>query len=169
MSMRRSYCAALFALLFAWGAPAEAQMLFKPGEPYVNYAYEGYRAYESLIFGRDRTPQFDNLGQFVMNGVSVFELQEFRTIDPVSGSIIAKPRLYQGYLNRLVIADDSYSGVSTKLIIGDRVRAKFTPLTLDLAANSALPFCSPDSPKMSLMSAMATRATVRLGLEPVSS
>ena len=136
--MRRSYCAALFALLFAWGARAEAQMLFKPGEPYVNYAYEGYRAYESLIFGRDRTPQFDNLGQFVMNGVSVFELQEFRTIDPVSGSIIAKPRLYQGYLNRLVIADDSYSGVSTKLIIGDRVRAKFTPLTLDLAAMNGI-------------------------------
>ena len=97
--------------------PVRGDLLFKPGESYVNYAYEGYRAYESLIFGRTRTPQFDNLGQFVMNGVSVFELKEYRTIDPVSGSIITKPRLYQSYLNRLVIADDSYSGVNTKFII----------------------------------------------------
>ena len=67
-----------------------ADLLFKPGEPYVNYAFEGYRAYESLIFGRTRAPQFDNLGQFVMNGVSVFELKEYRTIDPVSGSIITQ-------------------------------------------------------------------------------
>ena len=139
MDTRRGiYSMALMALLAAWGGRAEAQLLFKPGEPYVNYAFEGYRAYESLIFGRDRTPQFDNLGQFVMNGVSVFELREFRTIDPVSGSIITKPNLYQSYLNRLVIADDSYAGVNTKLIIGDRVRARFTPLTLDLAAMNGL-------------------------------
>ncbi len=115
-----------------------ADLLFKPGEPYVNYAFEGYRAYESLIFGRTRAPQFDNLGQFVMNGVSVFELKEYRTIDPVSGSIITKPRLYQSYLNRLVIAGDSYSGVNTKFIIGDRIRAKFTPFTLDMAAMNGM-------------------------------
>ncbi|MEE3235057.1 MAG: hypothetical protein VX294_12880 [Candidatus Latescibacterota bacterium] len=118
--------------------PVRGDLLFKPGEPYVNYAYEGYRAYESLIFGRTRTPQFDNLGQFVMNGVSVFELKEYRTIDPVSGSIITKPRLYQSYLNRLVIAGDSYSGVNTKFIIGDRIRAKFTSFTLDMAAMNGM-------------------------------
>jgi len=118
--------------------PATGQFLLRAGEPYVNYAYEGYRSYESIFFGRDRTPQFDNLGQFVMNGISVFELQELRTIDPMAGSIIAKPGLYQNYLNRLVIADDKYRGTSTRLIIGDRIRAKFTSLTLDLAAMNGI-------------------------------
>lgn len=118
--------------------PVDAQLLFRQGEPYTNYAFEGYRAYESLIFGRTRSPQFDNLGQFIMNGVSVYELNEYRTINPVPGSIITKPGVYESYLNRLVISGDNYSGVNTKLIIGDRIRAKFTPLTLDLAAMNGL-------------------------------
>ena len=128
---------AIFLLAGSVGQ-TDAQLLFRQGEPYTNYAFEGYRAYESLIFGRTRSPQFDNLGQFVMNGVSVYELNEYRTIDPVSGSIITKPSLYESYLNRLVISGDNYSGVNTKLIIGDRIRAKFTPLTLDLAAMNGL-------------------------------
>ena len=92
--------------------------------PYINYAYESYRSYENLIFGRDRTPQFDPLGQFVLNGATVFQLQEFRTIRPAAGSIIAKPRLYEAYLNRLVIANDSYKGANSQLIVGDRIRTK---------------------------------------------
>ena len=125
----------------AQALPVGAQLIFGQGkkeEPYVNYAYESYRAYESVIFGRDRRPKFDNMGQFVMRGIDVFELQEYRTISPVRGSIIAKPNRYQSYLNRLVIADDSYGGVNTRLIIGDRIRAKFTSLTLDLAAMNGM-------------------------------
>ena len=134
---RHSLCLCLLVLLLG-SAPLAAQLLFKPGEPYVNYAYESYRSYESVVFGRDRKPQFDNLGQFVMNGVSVFELQEYRSISPAAGSIIAKPSLYESYLNRLVIANDSYRGVNSRLIIGDRIRAKFTSLTLDLAAMNGI-------------------------------
>ena len=125
-------------LVLMWSPPLAAQLLFKPGEPYVNYAYEGYRSYQHTLFARDRRPQFDNLGQFVMSGVNVFELQEFRTIRPVAGSIIGKPRLYQDYLNRLVIANDSYGGGNARLIIGDRIRTKFTSLTLDLAAMNGM-------------------------------
>ncbi|MXX37695.1 MAG: hypothetical protein F4Z85_06385, partial [Gemmatimonadetes bacterium] len=121
-----------------WSAAAEAQLLFRPGEPYINYAYESYRSYENLIFGRDRTPQFDPLGQFVLNGATVFQLQEFRTIRPAAGSIIAKPRLYEAYLNRLVIANDSYKGANSQLIVGDRIRTKYTSLTLDLAAMNGI-------------------------------
>ena len=129
--------AVLAATVLVQALPVDGQLIFGRGkkeEPYVNYAYESYRAYESVIFGRDRTPKFDNMGQFVMRGIDVFELQEFRTINPVRGSIISKPDRYETYLNRLVIADDSYAGVNTKLIIGDRIRAKFTSLTLDVAA-----------------------------------
>lgn len=128
----------LALLLLAMPVMAPAQLLFRQGEPYVNYAYESYRAYDSILFGRDRTPQFDALGQFVMNGINVFELQEFRSVSPSSGSIIRKPARYGSYLNRLVVADDSYKGVTTRFIIGDRIRAKFTPLTLDLAAMNGM-------------------------------
>ena len=137
------YTAALAAacwLMTGGASPGEAQLLFKPGEPYVNYAYEGYRSYQNLIFARDRLPVFDPLGQFVMNGTEVFKLQETRTLAPAPGTLISKPRLYQRYLNRLVIADDAYAGATSKLIIGDNVRTKFTSLTLDMAAMNGLRF-----------------------------
>ena len=129
---------AFLALALACGAAVDAQLIIRNTEPYRNYAYEGYRPYESLVFGRDRTPQFDNMGQFVMNGVNVFELQEFRTLQTTPGSIIGKERQYGDFLNRLVVANDSYKGVDTRLIIGDRIRTKFTPLTLDVAAMNGL-------------------------------
>ncbi len=118
--------------------PLGAQLLFRPGEPYVNYASESYWPYQTVLYGKDRTLQFDNLGQFVMRGATVFEFQQYQTIAPTSGSFLSKPRLYQDYLNRLVIANDSYRGVDTRLMIGDRIRAKFTPMTLDLAVMNGI-------------------------------
>ena len=139
--LRHTAAVAAACWLMTGGAsPGEAQLLFKPGEPYVNYAYEGYRSYQNLIFARDRLPVFDPLGQFVMNGTEVFKLQETRTLAPAPGTLISKPRLYQRYLNRLVIADDAYAGATSKLIIGDNVRTKFTSLTLDMAAMNGLRF-----------------------------
>ncbi|HCL30306.1 MAG TPA: hypothetical protein DIC52_17975 [Candidatus Latescibacteria bacterium] len=64
----------------------------------------------------------------------MFELQQFHTIAPTPGSIVSKPRLFGSYLNRLVIADDSYKGTDSRFMIGDRIRTKFTSLTLDMAA-----------------------------------
>ena len=138
--LRHAAVAAAWGLMTGGASPGEAQLLFKPGEPYVNYAYEGYRSYQNLIFARDRRPAFDPLGQFVMNGTEVFKLQETRTLDPAPGTLISKPRLYQSYLNRLLIADDAYGGTSSRLIIGDNVRTKFTSLTLDMAAMNGLRF-----------------------------
>ena len=99
---------AILLLLGALGTPLSAQLLFRSLEPYANYAYEGYWPYESVVYGRDRTPQFDNLGQFVMNGSSVFELQQLHSPGREDGSRISKPRLYGSYLNRLLVANDSY-------------------------------------------------------------
>ena len=125
-------------LLGALGNPLSAQLLFRSAEPYANYAYEGYWPYESVVYGRDRTPQFDNLGQFVMSGSSVFELQQLHSPGREDGSRISKPRLYNSYLNRLVVANDSYKGVDTRFMMGDRIRTKFTPLTLDQAAMNGI-------------------------------
>ena len=139
--MQRRHIAVFMLLLACLGSqPLAAQLLFRGGEPYVNYAREGYWPYESLLYGKDRTPQFDNLGQFVMTGASVFELQQSHSIAPAHGSIISKPRLYGTYLNRLVVADESYKGVDSRLMIGDRIRTKFTSMTLDMAAMNGMRF-----------------------------
>ena len=135
---RRHFTFLALVLAVAFSLPAWAQLTIRNTEPYLNYAYEGYRPYESLVFGRDRTPQYDNMGQFVMNGVNVFKLQEFRTLRTEAGSIIGKRRLYGDYLNRLVVSNDSYGGVDTRLIVGDRIRTKFTSLTLDMAAMNGI-------------------------------
>ncbi|HIE04780.1 MAG TPA: hypothetical protein EYP61_08480 [Candidatus Latescibacteria bacterium] len=137
--------ASVVALLIL-GSSSHAQLLFKGGEPYVNYAYEGYRPYESVLFGRDRRPQFDELGQFLMNGIRVFELREFRTIYPTPGTLIAKPEFYQDYLNRLVISKESYGGGISRLIVGDYIRTKFTSLTLDKATINGIRFDRDFSP-----------------------
>ena len=144
MFRKRHIVASWLALLLTCpgGRPLEAQLLFRAGEPYVNYAREGYWPYETVLYGKDRRPQFDNLGQFVMSGTKVFELQQFHSIAPEPGSLISKPRLYQDYLNRLIIAEDGYKGVETRLMIGDRIRTKFTPMTLDLAAMNGIRFDS---------------------------
>jgi len=138
MTPRRQIAAFMLLLACLGSQPLAAQLLFRGGEPYVNYAHEGYRPYESVLYGRDRTPQFDHLGQFVMSGTNVFELQQFHSIAPSPGSIISKPRLYSSYLNRLVVADDSYKGVNSRLMIGDRIRSKFTSMTLDMAAMNGI-------------------------------
>ena len=45
--LRHAAAAAAACWLITGGlSPALAQLLFKPGEPYVNYAYEGYRSYQ---------------------------------------------------------------------------------------------------------------------------
>ena len=137
---RRRRIVALTLLACLAGQPLAAQLLFRAGEPYTNYAYEGYWPYESLLYGRDRTPQFDHLGQFVMSGTNVFELQQFHSIAPAPGSVVSKPRLYGTYLNRLVIANDGYKGVDSRLMIGDRIRTKFTSMTLDMAALNGMRF-----------------------------
>ena len=124
----------LLLVVLAWAAPAFGQLLYDAEERYESYARQGYRAYNSGIFGQVTRNMYDDLGNFVLDGVGVFELEEGRTNPPESGSFIDKSRFYQQYLNRLLVAQDSYGDWSSRLIVGDRIRTKFTALTLDLVA-----------------------------------
>ena len=56
--MKERFIHPFIAILLLAGSvgQTDAQLLFRQGEPYTNYAFEGYRAYESLIFGRTRSP-----------------------------------------------------------------------------------------------------------------
>ena len=114
-------------------------MLYRPGLlTYDNYGLEGYRTWPRNVITRTANPVYDEFGDFLVNGVEVYHLRENRRFDDpaqvFSGSTIAKPNNYEGFLNRLMVADDSYNSWQTRLIIGDRIRTHFSPLILDLAA-----------------------------------
>ncbi len=118
----------------AWAPEVAAQLLYRAAEQYENYARIGYRPYTAGVFGRTTRSVYDELGHFVMDGVEVFQLSEARTDAPNPGSYINKGYFYGAYLNRLVVAQDSYKNWASRLVVGDRIRTKFSSLTLDMVA-----------------------------------
>ena len=124
-------------VLFVSSRSAETQLLYdtqRVEDDHINYARQGYRPYPPGVFGRTTKNVYDELGNFVMEGIEVFHLDESRTNAPLPGSFIDKWRFYGAYLNRLVVAQDNYRNWDSRLIIGDRIRTKFTSLTLDMVA-----------------------------------
>ena len=114
-------------------------LLYRPGPlTYDNYGLEGYRTWPRNLLTRTTNPIYDEFGGFLVNGVEAYRLQETRRFDdPVqvfTGSHLDKSSNYQAFLSRLMVADDSYKDWQTRLIIGDRIRTRFTPLVLDMAA-----------------------------------
>lgn len=101
---------------------------------YLNYAGRNYENYSTGLL---RRKFYDNFGNFLVDGVSVFNLDErtrTATGDYASPtSYLSKSRFYSSYFSNLVILNDSYSGLTSRLMIGDAIRTKFTSLTLDKA------------------------------------
>ncbi len=123
----------MFIVSFLLPEKGNAQLIYHPGEGYVNYGIEGYNQYGFSIINRQTNPVYDIFGNFIMNGMPVIRMDEYRTIAPYAGSIIEKDFFFTQYLDRLVVASDTYRNWSTKLIIGDNIRTKFTSLTLNVA------------------------------------
>lgn len=108
---------------------AHGQFLNRENPPYLNFGWLDYRSY------RENVPiyrQFDYFGNFLVEGFDAFSWDEYRTIRPEEGSILIKGKMYQQWLNRLIIARDAFAGWSTRLTVGDGVRTVFTPLTMNL-------------------------------------
>ncbi|MCU0412294.1 MAG: hypothetical protein MUF82_07165, partial [Bacteroidetes bacterium] len=101
---------------------------------YLNYAGRNYENYSAGLL---RRKFYDNFGNFLVDGVQIFTLDEqSRTaVSEYSAatSSLTKTRFYSSYFQNLVILNDSYSGLTSRLMIGDVIRTKFTPLTLDKA------------------------------------
>ncbi len=102
---------------------------------YQNYAGRNYENYSSAFI---RKKFFDNFGNFLIEGTTVYELSEVQkqqTDQSLTGgaSDLVKSRFYQNYFNNLVIGTDSYGGFQTRLMVGDAIRTKFTSLTFDRA------------------------------------
>jgi hypothetical protein len=112
--------------------------LYRPGEGYITHAREPYKHWPRSYLVRPEDLVYDELGDFVVEGIEVFRLRESRTLDPQPGSVIDKSRYFKDYLSRLSVASDSYGDFHTTLAVGDQIRTKFTSLTLDLAAMNGI-------------------------------
>lgn len=104
---------------------------------YFNYSGRNYENY-SLQFLRRKF--FDQFGNYLVDGLSVFDFSEEQrqatadnSQDQGGTSDLTKTRYYQNYFNNLAIVNDYYGGFSTRLMIGDAIRTKFTSLTFDKA------------------------------------
>ena len=97
-------------------------------EIYENYAIASYRDYDPET--EERT--YDPFGTYLIDGVEVFKMEEYRTISPFKGSRLFKSALNRTFFQNLMISTDQYKGWSTRFIIGDAVSARFNPWTMDI-------------------------------------
>lgn len=105
----------------------------KGNEGYSNYSGRNYENY-SVQFNKRKI--YDNFGNFLVDGLSVYELGESQSqfIDPVlGGSNVQKSKYYNLWFNNLLIGNDQYGGFASRIMLGEAIRTKFTSLTLDKA------------------------------------
>lgn len=136
MNLRLRYLA-LTCVLILFSEEAFAQFISSDQDKgtYQNYSGRNYENYSSVLL---RRKFYDNFGNFLVDGVTIFGMSEeqrpvdLQTLDiPISS--ISKSRFYSSYFSNLVVLNDSYAGLSSRLMIGDAIRTKFTSLTLDRA------------------------------------
>lgn len=137
MLIKFRYCLIFFFIIFL-SVQSYSQFISNKGKTstsYLNYSGRNYENYSSTFL---RKKFFDNFGNFLVEGTTVYELSEVQkqlgaSEIPTGNSDLIKSRYYQNYFNNLVIANDSYSGFETRLMVGDAIRTKFTSLTLNRA------------------------------------
>jgi hypothetical protein len=105
----------------------------KGNEGYTNYSGRNYENY-SIQFNKRKI--YDNFGNFLVDGLSIYELNESQSefINPVlGGSDVQKSKYYNLWFNNLVIGNDTYGGFNSRIMLGEAIRTKFTSLTFDKA------------------------------------
>jgi len=124
---------------------ALCQLLFKPGMEPENYGRTGYFKYGRSVINRQANPRYDSFGNYIMDGVRVFEWDEEKINSRHTKPGEAYSKLYKtneideseyfrAYLNNLVVLHETQKSFSTRFIVGNEVRVKFSPLTVDMAA-----------------------------------
>jgi hypothetical protein len=101
----------------------------KGNEGYSNYAGRNYENY-SVQFNKRKI--YDNYGNFLVDGLSVYELGESQN-EGIGLSNVQKSKYYNLWFNNLLIGNDSYGGFNSRIMLGEAIRTKFTSLTLDKA------------------------------------
>ena len=139
--MRRTATAYALLLFISWPEGADGQYLNREYYPlwqkqgYENYAHFGYRDMRLIRQGQallldEETRTYDPFGTTLLHGVDLYRGQEFRTLSPFGGSRLFKDPLYRELFQNLVVANDTYEGWSSSLIVGRAVEARFSPMLL---------------------------------------
>lgn len=134
---------ALLLLLITAPNAVEGQFLNREYYPlwekqgYENFAQFSYRDVRLIRRGRallldEEARTYDPFGTTLVNGVDLYRGQEYRTLSPFGGSRLFKDDLYRDLFQNLVVANDTYQGWSSSLIVGRAVEARFKPSLLNV-------------------------------------
>jgi len=137
------FLAAVFVL--GLSGTSNAQLLFKPEMEIENYAYTGYHLYGRTQIARSSNPRYDYFGNYLLNGVQVFHWDEEKInsrhiqLDEKNSVLdklnpVDQNEFFHFYLDDLVVLNETTKAFSSRFIVGNEIRAKFSPLTLDMAA-----------------------------------
>jgi hypothetical protein len=139
------------AFLIGLAGDSFAQLLFKYGMDSENYGRSGYNRYGRSLISRSANPKYDEFGNYIFDGVRVFEWNEEKRSSP-SITSESNPRFstlyktnnvdegeyFRQYLNNLVVVNENTKGFASRFIVGNEVRVKFSSLTLDNAAMNGI-------------------------------
>ncbi|HDY89456.1 MAG TPA: hypothetical protein ENH82_15240, partial [bacterium] len=142
--------AIVFMLSFAGSSfcqqpESEKPWLFNTEMEIENYANTGYHLYGRTQIARSSNPRYDYFGNYLLNGVQIFHWDEEKVnsrhinasernslVDKINP--IDQNEFFHFYLNDLVVLSETNKAFSSRFIVGNEVRVKFSPLTLDMAA-----------------------------------
>lgn len=148
MSKGRMYCwMLLVAGAFMLGSTDSVlgQLLYQPEMDQEFYGYTGYNVYGRSLLNRATNPRFDELGNYIMDGVRLYSWEEERKLsrDIEDGEYFShlykintgdNSEYFRRYVNNLVMVGESTKNFSSRFIVGNEIRVLFSPLTLDMAA-----------------------------------
>ena len=100
------------------------------GERYENYSLLSYRDYGAIVAQRENAT-YDPFGEYLLDGVDLLRVGEYRTLAPQRSSQIFRDSRLSSAFRNLVVMRDHYRSWSHRLMIGDALEARFTPLTLN--------------------------------------
>lgn len=137
------------AFLIGLAESSYGQLLFKYGMEQEFYGKSGYNKYGRSLISRSANPKYDDFGNYIFDGVRVFVWEEEKRSSAAITEDMAFSRIYKTnnideseyfrqYLNNLVVVNESSKSFSSRFIVGNEVRVRFSPLTLDMAAMNGL-------------------------------
>ncbi|MDE0709913.1 MAG: hypothetical protein OXH89_05730, partial [bacterium] len=93
-------------------------------ERYENLSFLSYRNFPI----RGEQPRYDPFGLYLLDGSEILRIEEYRTLHPGDSSRIPTGPNF-GQFRNLVIMKDHYGSWSTRLMLGQRLKAHLSPLS----------------------------------------
>ncbi|MEW5800169.1 MAG: hypothetical protein AB1728_14320, partial [Bacteroidota bacterium] len=167
--MFKIFFAAVVLHTCMWGQFINRDEL-KENQGYQNYSGRNYENY-AIQFNKRKI--YDNFGNFLVDGLSIYDLGETQypptAEDPNGGdSRVLKTKYYNLWFNNLLIGNDSYGGFASRIMVGEAIRTKFTSLTLDKARFNGIRWDAATNKYRGTLLASRVSDPIRLNFDAVS-